>query len=64
MIPRSVRFQPPFCWMTPVTTTYHDNLDACLEDGVEAILCLTGARAMVGPAKCVLGADKAEHMGE
>jgi hypothetical protein len=46
------------------TTTYHDDLDACLEDGVEAILRLTEAGAMVGPAKCVLGADEAEHMGE
>jgi hypothetical protein len=45
-------------------TVFQDELALNLKDAVEAILRLTRAGAMVGPAKCKLGATEAEYMGE
>ena len=44
--------------------TVHNSLSQNLRDAAEAILHLTGAGAMVGPAKCYLGLEEGRHLGD
>jgi hypothetical protein len=41
-----------------------DDLRQNLLDAAEVILRLTGAGAMVGPAKCHLGIEEGRHLGD